>query len=103
MKRWLLPGLLALPLLGSVAPRASAQPPLPYPPVPEPREEVIPPPPGDRYVWEPGHWHWNGAQYAWAPGHYVIRGPGYGRYVPGHWGWSAPQGRWVWHPAHWVP
>jgi hypothetical protein len=43
-----------------------------YGPIPPPRYEPLPPPPGDRYIREPGHWHWNGVQYVWIGGRYVI-------------------------------
>ena len=67
----------------------------------EPRVEVVPPPPGARYLWEPGHWHWNGVAYAWIPGHYITRRAHYAHYVPGHWHWAPARGGWVWAPAHW--
>jgi YXWGXW repeat-containing protein len=70
-----------------------------YPPIPPPRAEAVPPPPGTNYVWEGGHWRWTGAQYVWAPGHYVIRRASYHEWVPGH--WRDRYGRWVWVPAHW--
>ena len=76
---------------------ALAQP--PYPPVPPPRYEAVPPPPGASYIWEPGHWHWNGVQYIWLPGHYVVRHARYRRYIPGI--WVMRGGTWVWVPAHW--
>ena len=60
-----------------------------------------PPPPGARFIWEPGHWHWNGVQYVWVGGHYVERRPHYGHYAPGHWIWSPRLGRYEWIPAHW--
>ena len=82
---------------------AMAQPPPPpYATVPPPRAEMVPPPPGGgRMIWEPGHWHWNGAQYVWFGGHYVERRPNYGHYVPGHWAWSPRLGRYEWIAAHW--
>jgi hypothetical protein len=89
--------LLAVSALGlMMAAPAFAQ---PYPPVPPPRAEMVPPPPGAQYAWEGGHWHWNGAQYAWVPGHYVVRRAGWHNWVPGH--WADRGGRWVWVPAHW--
>jgi hypothetical protein len=51
---------------------APAQPPMRDGPIPPPRYEPLPPPPGDRYIREPGHWHWNGVQYDWIGGRYVI-------------------------------
>jgi hypothetical protein len=96
-RRLLLGGVLGL----AVAAPALAQPPLPYGPVPPPRHEAVPPPPGTRYVWEPGHWHWDGVRYVWFGGHYVIREARYHHWVEGRWVWSPPAGRWVWRPAHW--
>jgi len=96
--------LVAVLVIGaSLAGTANAQPPppLPYPAVPVPRAEVVPPPPRGGYVWEPGHWHWNGRAYAWVGGHYVVRQARYGRYEPGHWRWAPRRGGWVWAPAHW--
>ncbi|HJS86026.1 MAG TPA: hypothetical protein VJ779_11265 [Acetobacteraceae bacterium] len=96
----ILAGALLFGLAIAGAGPALAQP--PYPPVPPPRTEPIPPPPSARYIWEPGHWQWNGVQYVWVGGHYVPRRPHYGRYVPGHWQWAPRQGRYVWRPAHWA-
>lgn len=75
----------------------------PRPPVgpPAPRFERRPPPRGGRFVWQPGHWHWDGRGYVWISGRYLIRQPGWGRYVPGRWAWRPRMGRWVWVPAHW--
>ncbi len=80
---------------------ASAQPAMPYPPVPELRPEAVPPPPGARYAWEPGHWFWNGRTYVWVGGRYIVRQPHYAQYVPGHWQWAPHRGGWIWRPAHW--
>jgi hypothetical protein len=91
-------GLLALALTTGLAGAAMAQ---PYPPVPPPRAEQMPPPPGTRYAWEPGHWHWNGAAYVWFGGHYVVRRAHWGVYEPGR--WVLRGGGWVWVPAHWRP
>lgn len=98
MKR-VLASVLAFGLVFAGAETASAQ--RPYPPIPPPRYERIPPPPGGRFMWEPGHWHWTGAQYAWIPGRYVPRHPHRGHYVPGHWQFSPRAGQYVWRPAHW--
>jgi hypothetical protein len=81
---------------------AGAQPPPPgYAPIPPPRVEVVPPAPGPRVVWEPGHWHWDGVRYIWIDGRYVERRPHYGHYVEGRWVWAGHEGRWIWRPAHW--
>ena len=81
--------LLSTILLTGLTGAALAQP--AYPPIPELRPEVIPPPPGARVLWEPGHWHWNGVQYVWLGGHYIQRRPNYVHYVPGHWA-AGPRG-----------
>lgn len=79
---------------------AVAQPPPPAAP-PPPRYETVPPPRGEHFIWEPGHWHWNGVQYVWIPGRYVERRGHYGHYVPGHWVWNPRLGRYEWIAAHW--
>jgi len=71
---------------------------VPTPP-PAPQPEFPPPPPSPTYVWQPGHWSWNGAQYFWEPGKYVERPTTSASYVPGHWeqhptGWIWVEGRW---------
>lgn len=50
------------------------------------------------YVWDQGHWGWQG-RYVWVPGHWqpVMRNA---RWQPGHWvargpNWHWVQGRWV--------
>jgi len=80
---------------------AVAQPGPPAPPPPL-RFERVPPPPGARYVWVPGHWRWDGRGYRWIGGRYQIRQVGWGRWVPGRWAWRPRMGRWVWVPAHWT-
>jgi hypothetical protein len=97
MKRALTIGFLTLGLAGP----ALAQPPMPYGPIPPPRYEAVPPPPGGAYIWEPGHWHWTGVQYVWIRGHYVIRQAHYHHWMEGHWAWSPQANQWVWQPAHW--
>lgn len=89
--------LLSLALLSMGGLPALAQP--PYPPVPPPRYEPVPRPPPGAYVWQPGHWRWNGVQYVWAPGRYVARRPHYGVWVSGR--WVFVHGGWVWRPGHW--
>jgi WXXGXW repeat (2 copies) len=68
-------------------------------PPPGPEAEIPPPAPSPSYVWEPGHWSWNGVQYLWQPGRYVERPAVSATYVPGHWeqqanGWVWVEGRW---------
>ena len=85
-------------LAAGLALPAWAQPMAPYQPVPQVLEEAVPPSPGPRMMWEPGHWHWNGGGYVWIPGHY-IRAWRHAHFVPGH--WADRRGAWVWVPSHW--
>jgi hypothetical protein len=50
---------------------------------PAPRVEVIPPSPGSRMVWEPGHWSFNGATWDWVPGHYEAAPQPTAQWIPG--------------------
>jgi hypothetical protein len=74
-------------------------------PIPPPQVEAGPPPvipgPPERWVFEPGHWHWNGVQYVWVPRHWVIRKVGWVHWHAGH--WSDHGGVWHWVPAEWGP
>jgi len=100
--KWATLALASSLLMGTGGAMAQpAPPPMPAAP-PPPQAEVVPAPPGARYVWEPGHWHWNGGRYVWIRGHYVLREAGWGHYQPGHWAWRPAWGRWEWVPAHWV-
>ncbi len=90
--------LAAMPL-GVAMPLGAAFAQPAYPPLPPPRVERVPPPPGGAYIWEPGHWQWDGVRYAWEPGHYIARRAEYRRWEPGH--WAARGGAWVWVPPHW--
>ncbi len=84
---------------------ASAQPypppgyPPHYAPVPAPRYEAVPPPPGAAYVWRPGHWQWVGNGYVWRRGIYVIRRASWHQWVNGH--WTLRGNTWFWTPGHW--
>ena len=66
---------------------------------PAPQTELPPPAPSPRYVWEPGHWSWNGIQYVWTPGRYVESPTALSTYQPGHWE-QGPSG-WVWVEGRW--
>jgi hypothetical protein len=68
-------------------------------PPPSTQAEIPPPAPSPSYVWEPGHWSWNGVQYLWQPRRYVERPAVSATYTPGHWeqqanGWVWVEGRW---------
>jgi len=69
----------------------------PNPPPPE--SETPPPAPSPTYVWEPGHWYWNGMQYHWQPGRYVAKPTTTATYTPGHWE-QRPEG-WLWVGGQW--
>lgn len=71
----------------------------PYPPPPALYQEMVPRPPGPRYIWEPGHWQWNGYNYVWIRGHYIVVQARYHRWVHGH--WAQGPGGWVWVPGGW--
>jgi hypothetical protein len=69
-------------------------------PPPAAQVETIPPPPAPSgYAWQPGHWHWNGAQYVWRPGRYELMPAGATAWIPAH--WEARGGQWVFKPGHW--
>ncbi len=71
---------------------------------PEIRVSRPPPPaPGspEVYVWQPGHWHWNGADYMWRAGHYEHRPSATAHWVAAEWV-AKPNGSWAFHPGHWV-
>jgi len=71
-------------------------------PPPPLRVEAVPPLPGAPrlYVWQPGHWRWNGAAYLWMPGHYDRRPAARAMWAPAE--WVARDGQWVFRPGHWV-
>lgn len=65
---------------------------------PPPRIEVVPAPPGARYFWVWGHWHWDGARHVWIGGHWEAERVGF-HWVPAHWvpspnGWRLVGGHW---------
>ncbi|WP_146002778.1 YXWGXW repeat-containing protein [Telmatospirillum siberiense] len=99
--------LSCLMLAGCVAHRAGPPPPPPpavvYIPRPPPAEmvEAMPPPPDPRpiWVWQKGHWRWDGREYVWHPGHWFERPPHVAEWVPPHWeqhanGWFLIEGHW---------
>lgn len=88
-------GFTAAALFAATSARAEdrepeAPPPLRYEAVPGPR-------PG--YLWEPGHWRWDGRGYAWIGGHLIAPRPHYAHFVHGHWARRGP--RWFWVEPHW--
>ena len=69
-------------------------------PPPPPEVEAPPPAPSPSYVWEPGHWYWNGLQYHWQPGTYIEKPTTTATYKPGHWE-ERPDG-WMWVASQWT-
>jgi hypothetical protein len=51
------------------------------------------------YVWDRGHWRYEGRGYVWVPGHWqpVMRNA---RWEPGHWESRGPN--WFWIEGHWI-
>jgi WXXGXW repeat (2 copies) len=66
---------------------------------PPPQAENPPPSPGPSYVWNQGHWSWDGAQYVWTLGRYVVPPTTVARWTPGYWQ-QGPNG-WVWIDGSW--
>ena len=66
---------------------------------PPPQAENPPPAPGPTYVWNQGHWSWDGTQYVWKPGSYVVPPTTVARWRPGYWQ-QGPDG-WVWIDGSW--
>jgi hypothetical protein len=66
---------------------------------PAPQTEIPPPAPVPSYVWEAGHWAWNGLQYIWQSGKYVEKPTVSATFVSGHWE-EHPNG-WFWVQGHW--
>jgi hypothetical protein len=71
-------------------------------PPPAIRVETVPPPPGDPnvYIWQPGHWRWEGNAYVWHRGHYEKRPSRTAVWVQPE--WVARGGQWVFKPGHWA-
>jgi hypothetical protein len=70
-------------------------------PPPAARVEVIPAAPGppEAWVWQPGHWRWDGREYVWIPGRYAGRPHRVAQWVPPHWeprpgGYAFIEGHW---------
>ena len=68
-------------------------------PPPPPQAETPLPAPSPTFVWEPGHWYWNGVQYQWQSGQYIAKPTTTATYTPGHWE-QRPEG-WLWVGGQW--
>lgn len=64
---------------------------------PAPRYERVPAPRAG-YVWESGHWRWNGNRYVWVAGHWERERPGYAFHGPR---WIERNGRWEYQARRW--
>ena len=64
--------------------------------------ETVSPPPGPReaWVWQRGHWRWDGYDYRWAPGHWVERPAHVTEWVAPHWQ-QHPNGGWIFIEGTW--
>jgi len=98
--------LAVLTLSGCVERRPPPPPPpaaVVYVPAAPPAEvvEVMPAPPDQRpiWIWQKGHWRWDGRQYVWHPGHWAERPPHVAEWIAPHWeshanGWFFVEGHW---------
>ena len=81
-------GAVALPAQSEIVVRIA-------PPVD--RVEVVPAP-RRGYVWEPGHWQWNGHRHVWRAGHWERARTGYVYNAPR---WTERDGRWHYEARRW--
>ncbi|MBC8996951.1 YXWGXW repeat-containing protein [Pseudomonas sp. N40(2020)] len=66
---------------------------------PPPMRMEVMPGPRHGYVWDQGHWRWQGRGYVWMPGHWQpVRYNAH--WKPGHWQARGPN--WFWVEGHWV-
>ncbi|MGH6881269.1 hypothetical protein [Hypericibacter sp.] len=72
------------------------------PPAPQAETEAaLPQGPAGYFVWDPGHWHWTGADFVWIGGHYVERPYRGSTWVPGEWAQDKDKTVWIYTPGHW--
>src|SRR5437867_3511023 len=64
---------------------------------PPPRTEVVPPP-RQGWIWEPGHWEWNGHRHVWRHGVWVRERRGWRYHEPA---WVEHDGRWRFERGRW--
>lgn len=62
------------------------------------RYERVPVHPRHGYVWEAGHWRWNGYRHVWVAGHWERVRHGYRHVAPR---WVERDGRWEYHARRW--
>jgi hypothetical protein len=109
MPAWLVLTMSALLLTACYSPSQSGYLPpadtaitAPKAPPPAHQEEVpaAPPGPANYFVWDDGHWHWDGKDYVWIPGRYIERPYIGANWVPGRWDDSGNT-QWTYTPGHW--
>ncbi len=61
---------------------------------------VAAPGPVERFVWQPGHWRWDGRVYDWVAGRWIERPSAAHVWAPAHWV-ERPSLRWQFVPGHW--
>lgn len=66
---------------------------------PPPKEEIKPSYPGEKYIWAPGCWKWNGRKWRWIAGYWKRKKEGYNNWVPGK--WQKREEKWIWIPGYW--
>jgi hypothetical protein len=69
-------------------------------PIPEPKEEIMTPEPGEDYVWIPGNWERSPDTWQWVTGHWEKPPHKKAHWVNGSWQWE--EGKWHWMPGHWM-
>ena len=67
------------------------------PPPPPPRARPVPPP-RRGYVWQPGHYRWNGRRHVWVEGQWMRERRGRHYRNPE---WVERDGRWGYYPGRW--
>jgi hypothetical protein len=60
-----------------------------YEPIPAPRSG---------YIWQGGHWNWDGNRHVWNAGNWQALRPGYSYYAPR---WVENNGRWSYQASRW--
>jgi WXXGXW repeat (2 copies) len=67
---------------------------------PPDRKETPPPQPGPNYIWQPGHWSFDGNDFQWHEGEWSVPPTGYHTWSPGHWQQSGPN-NWMYVEGTW--
>lgn len=91
--------LVPLTLAALASTPVFAQPPVYIQQAPPPMRMEVMPGPRPGYVWDQGHWRWEGRGYVWMPGHWQPMRHG-AHWRPGHWQARGPN--WYWVEGHWA-